>query len=307
MTPAVQIENVTKRFGEHTAVNNLSLTVPANSVYGFIGPNGSGKTTTLRMIMRIYHPDEGRVVVLGEDRLGAANDLVGYLPEDRGLYKSMKVRDVLKFYSELKGHTDCDSDIDDWLERLDLADSAKQKVETLSKGMYQRVQFIAAVIARPKLVLLDEPFSGLDPVNALVLRKAIKDLRTQHGATIIFSTHNMKDAEELCDYIFMIYKGNKVLDGTLKQIQATYPLDTVKVKIEGDELTLRGLPGVIDVKNTGVLTELRIDRNADTQRLLSTLASKARVTHFEVANPTLHDIFIRIARPESNGSETEHA
>src|SRR5262249_53408668 len=173
---AVEIEHVTKTFGNFAAVDDLSLVVPSGTVYGFIGPNGSGKTTTLRMIMRILHPDDGTIRVLGENVLTAANDRVAYLPEERGLYKTMKVREILRFYAELKGHRDCKQDIADWLERMDLSDWADKKVQTLSKGMSQKVQFIATVIARPELVLLDEPFSGLDPVNMDVLREAVLDL-----------------------------------------------------------------------------------------------------------------------------------
>src|SRR4051794_11341618 len=218
---AVLIDHVTKIFGTHTAVNDLSLEVPAGCIYGFIGPNGSGKTTTLRMIMRILHPDRGTIRVLGEERFGAANDRVGYLPEERGLYKQMKVRDVLRFYAELKGCRQSRSRIADWLAKMGLSAWADKKVEALSKGMAQKVQFIATVVAQPELVLLDEPFSGLDPVNMEVLRAAILDLR-RDGATIIFSTHDMAVAERMCDFIFMIYQGNKVLDGTLDAIQAVY-------------------------------------------------------------------------------------
>src|SRR5215813_13130351 len=193
---AVEIDHVTKTFGAHTAVDDLTLAVPTGSIYGFIGPNGSGKTTTLRMIMRILHPDRGTIRVLGETSLGAANDRVTYLPEERGLYKTMKVRDILRFYAELKGFRDSRADVAAWLERLGLAGWAGKKVEALSKGMAQKVQFIAAVIARPELVLLDEPFSGLDPVNAEVFREAVLDLRRQ-GATVIFSTHDMNMAEKM--------------------------------------------------------------------------------------------------------------
>src|SRR5436190_131973 len=205
MPHAVEIEHVTKSFGSFVAVNDLSLQIPENTVYGFIGPNGSGKTTTLRMIMRIYLPDRGRVQVLGDESWHAANDRVGYLPEERGLYKQMKVRDVLKFYAQLKGYRDSKAAIATWLERMNLTAWADKKVEALSKGMSQKVQFIATVIAKPKLVLLDEPFSGLDPVNAEVFREAIVALKKE-GATIIFSTHDMSVAEKMCDFIFMIYK-----------------------------------------------------------------------------------------------------
>src|SRR3954463_7459912 len=225
---AVQIEHVTKTFGQHTAVDDLSLQVPPGTVYGFIGPNGSGKTTTLRMIVRILHPDRGHIRVLGEESFGAANDRVGYLPEERGLYKTMKVRDLLRFYAELKGFRDSRPAIASWLERMGLSDWADKKIQTLSKGMAQKVQFIATVIARPELVLLDEPFSGLDPVNAEVMRDAILDLR-KDGTTVIFSTHDMAVAEKMCDFVFMIYKGKKVLDGTLESIQDAYGEDTLRV------------------------------------------------------------------------------
>src|SRR5882724_7690299 len=200
---AVKIHEVTKTFGPFTAVDHLSLQVPRGTIYGFIGPNGSGKTTTLRMIMHILHPDRGEITVLGEKRHAAANDRVGYLPEERGLYKQMKVRDILRFYAELKGYRDSRTAVLSWLERLGLADWADKRVEALSKGMSQKVQFIAAVIARPELVLLDEPFSGLDPINAEVLREAVLGLR-RDGTTVIFSTHDMSVAEKMCDLIFMI-------------------------------------------------------------------------------------------------------
>jgi ABC-2 type transport system ATP-binding protein len=293
---AVVIEGVTKTFGSHVAVRDLSLQVPKGSIYGFIGPNGSGKTTTLRMIMRILHPDQGRVVVLGDEGHGAASDRVGYLPEERGLYRQMKVRDVLRFYAELKGCRD-NKPIDDWLARMDLSAWADKKVQALSKGMSQKVQFIASVVFRPELVLLDEPFSGLDPVNTDVLREAILKLR-HDGATVIFSTHDMGVAEKMCDYIFMIYKGDKVLDGTLSAIQSTYGTDTVRVRLLGASGDLSDLPGVTHVTDHGQLQELRLSPGAEPQALLGRLLERGEVRHFEVARPTLHDVFVRIARPQ---------
>jgi ABC-2 type transport system ATP-binding protein len=295
---AVQLEYVTKTFGQHTAVSDLSLTVPEGTIYGFIGPNGSGKTTTLRMIMRILHPDSGTITVLGEHSLRAANDRVGYLPEERGLYKKMKVREILRFYAALKGFRDSRAAIDDWLQRMDLTAWADKRVEALSKGMAQKVQFIATVIARPQLILLDEPFSGLDPVNMDIIRDYILDLRRQ-GTTVIFSTHDMPVAEKMCDYIFMIYKGQKVLDGTLTAIQDSYGTDTVRVELEGDGQDLGSLPGVLKVADFGRLQELRLERGADTQQLLTALMGRGRVRHFELGRPSLHDIFVRIAGVES--------
>jgi ABC-2 type transport system ATP-binding protein len=301
---AVEIDQVTKTFGSHAAVDDLSLQVPAGTVYGFIGPNGSGKTTTLRMIMRILHPDRGEITVLGERSLGAANDRVGYLPEERGLYKKMKVRDILRFYAELKGFKNSRAAIGGWLERMGLADWANKKVETLSKGMAQKVQFIATVIARPDLVLLDEPFSGLDPINMDVLRNAVLDIK-RAGATVIFSTHDMAVAENLCDFIFMIYKGRKVLDGTLEAIQDRYGTDTVRVRLEGNGESLEDLPGVVKVTDVGRLKELRLDPQTDAQALLPVLMKRGKVRHFELARPSLHDIFVRIAAPDPE--ENHHA
>jgi len=297
--PAVVIDHVSKWFGSLPAVNDLCLEVPDGSIYGFIGPNGSGKTTTLRMIMRILHPDRGHIRVLGEENLGAANDRVGYLPEERGLYKTMKVRDLLRFYAELKGLRNCKPAIAGWLERLGLADWATKKIETLSKGMAQKVQFIASVIAKPELILLDEPFTGLDPVNLEVLRNAILDLNRQ-GATVIFSTHDMAVAEKMCDFIFMIYKGKKVLDGTLEAIQQAYGTDTVRVRLDGNSSNLVGLPGVANVVDFGHWQELRIQPGSNTNELLSALMARGPVHHFELAHPTLHDIFVRIANPDED-------
>jgi ABC-2 type transport system ATP-binding protein len=299
---AVEIHQVSKSFGTHLAVKELSLEVPAGTVYGFIGPNGSGKTTTLRMIMRILHPDSGEVRVLGETRLGAANDRVGYLPEERGLYKQMKVRDVLRFYADLKGFHDSRSTIDSWLERLGLADWADKRVEALSKGMSQKVQFIATVVAKPELVLLDEPFSGLDPVNAEVLRDAVLDLK-RTGTTVIFSTHDMDVAEKMCDFIFMIYQGQKVLDGTLDSIQDTYGSDTLHACLDGSNGPLGDLPGVLKVTDFGRWQELRLAQGVDTQQILAGLMARGRVRHFELARPSLHDIFVRIARPHQTDKE----
>ena len=297
----VEIQNVTKSFGSFVAVNDLSLAVPQGSIYGFIGPNGSGKTTTLRMIMRIYHPNSGsgNIRVLGMDALSAANDRIGYLPEERGLYKKMKVRDILRFYAELKGCRDFKPRIASWLDRMGLTQWADKRVETLSKGMSQKVQFISAVIADPQLVILDEPFSGLDPVNADVLRQAVLDQR-RSGATVIFSTHDMAVAEKMCDFIFMIYKGNKVLDGTLDSIQAKYGQDTLRVRIDGNGFDPRRISGVQHVNDFGRLQELRIAPGTDTQAVLKELMSKGRVLHFEQTQPSLHDIFVRIAGPQAD-------
>ena len=299
---AVELVNVKKTYGEQVAVDDLSLAVPQGSVYGFIGPNGSGKTTTLRMIMRIIAPDRGTIRVLGDERAahGPANDRIGYLPEERGLYKQMKVREVLRFYAELKGHRPTANEIVSWLDRMGLPDVAEKKVEALSKGMSQKVQFISTIIAKPELVILDEPFSGLDPVNAVVLRDTVLDLK-KNGTTVIFSTHDMAVAERMCDFIFMIYKGKKVLDGTLEKIQNTYGTDVLHVRLESDNgraPSLENLPGVLKVTDFGKWQELRVAQNSDRQQILSELMRRGRVVHFELASPSLQDIFVRIASPD---------
>jgi ABC-2 type transport system ATP-binding protein len=293
---AVEIDKIVKTYGQQTAVDELSLQVPAGSVYGFIGPNGSGKSTTLRMIMRIIAPDRGHIRVLGVETSNAANDRIGYLPEERGLYKKMYVREILIYHAKLKGMQDPGPAVDEWLERLRIADAAKKRVEALSKGMAQKIQFIATVVANPELVILDEPFSGLDPVNMEVVRDAVLDLR-KSGATVIFSTHDMNVAERMCDFIFMIYKGKKVLDGSLNAIRDTYGTDTVKLRTSpGAEIgQLQRLPGVSKVVDFGNVQEVRLDRGADAQNILRYAVTRGAVELFEVAKPSLHDVFVRIA------------
>ena len=217
---AIRLSNVTKRFGVTTAVDDLSLAVPTGSIYGFIGPNGSGKTTTLRMIMHILLPDQGQIEVLGSPDTAAARDRVSYLPEERGLYKRMSIRRLLRYYGRLKSRTidELDPLIDEWLTRLGLAEWADRKIETLSKGMSQKVQFIAAVVSQPSLLILDEPFSGLDPVNAEALKDAVLETR-RRGTTVVFSTHDMSTAEKMCDRIFMFFRGARCSTGPSRRFR----------------------------------------------------------------------------------------
>jgi ABC-2 type transport system ATP-binding protein len=298
---AVELHEITKAFDGRRAVEELTLTVPVGCVYGFIGPNGSGKTTTLRMIMRILHPDSGSVRVFGEERHEAYTERIGYLPEERGLYKTMRVRDLLRFYGRLKNGRDVNREVDRWLERLDLAAWANKRIEQLSKGMSQKVQFISAVVHRPDLVILDEPFTGLDPVNQDVLQAVVLELRA-NGATVIFSTHDMSTAETMCDFICMIHKGRKVLDGTLTAIQDQYGSDTVLLRVGAGAAALHDLPGVEHTTDRGQLQELRLAKGADPQRLLGEVMARGRVLQFELARPSLHDIFVRIAGPAEGES-----
>ena len=299
---AIALTNVTKRFNGTTAVDDLTLTVPEGCIYGFIGPNGSGKTTTLRMIMHILLPDRGEIEVLGSRDTAAARDRVSYLPEERGLYKKMTVRRLLRYYGRLKGRQlpDIDRSAEEWMTRMELSGLLDRHIETLSKGMSQKVQFVAAVIANPSLLILDEPFSGLDPVNAQVLKDAVLEIR-RRGATVVFSTHDMGTAEKMCDRIFMIFRGRKVLDGTLQEIQAQYGADTIRLRTAGGLAALAGMPDVESVNDFGQLQEVRL--KGDAQVFLSRLAERTKVYHFEVAQPSLHDIFVRIAKPQEQGAD----
>jgi ABC-2 type transport system ATP-binding protein len=296
MNEAVVLRGVTKRFNGTVAVNDLSLAVPTGSIYGFIGPNGSGKTTTLRMIMHILLPDEGEIEVLGSQDTSAARDRVSYLPEERGLYKKMTIRRLLRYYARLKGGTrsQIDPAIEEWMQRMELPGLLDRQIETLSKGMSQKVQFIAAVVSNPLLLILDEPFSGLDPVNAQVVKDAVLEMR-RRGATVVFSTHDMSTAERMCDRIFMIFRGRKVLDGSLESIQDQYGVDTVRIRTSAGAAALDGLPEVESVNDFGQLQEVRL--KGDAQAFLSRLAARTAVYHFEVTRPSLQDIFVRIAKP----------
>jgi len=294
----VEIENITKTFGRLTAVNSLSLNVPKGSIYGFIGPNGSGKTTTLRMIMNILYPDSGNIRIFGERMKGSSTDRIGYLPEERGMYKKMKVKDLLKFYGELKSGKKVDAEVDYWLKRLDLADWGQKKIETLSKGMAQKIQFISTIVSGPELIILDEPFTGLDPVNTEVIKDAVLELKDR-GATVIFSTHDMNVAEKMCDFIFMIFKGNKVLNGTLNEIKDRYGSDTLRIRTEGGTAVLNDLAGVEKIADFGREQELRLAEGADFQAVAADIMKRTRVYSYELSSPSLYDIFIRIAGPEA--------
>ncbi|HEV3331284.1 MAG TPA: ATP-binding cassette domain-containing protein [Bryobacteraceae bacterium] len=299
---AVQIHDVTKTFGSLTAVDALTLTVPEGSVYGFIGPNGSGKSTTMRMITNIFRPDRGSIHVFGQEMSSTRSELIGYLPEERGVYRRMQVRTLLEFYGELRGGRNVAREVDGWLEKFDLASRASQKVETLSKGMSQKVQFIAAVVPQPKLLILDEPFTGLDPVSMDLVRASILELR-RRGATVILSTHDMHVAESMCDYIFMIFRGKKVLDGTLAAIQEQYATDTLRITADGGAASLSGIAGVEKVRDLGQAQEIRLARGVDPQQVLHALLARTRVTSFAVTKPSLHDIFVRIAGPAAEEAQ----
>ena len=301
---ALDIQNVRKSFSGHVAVKNLSLQVPRGSVYGLLGPNGAGKTTTIRMILDIIEPDSGTISIFGESSIrGRAGNRIGYLPEERGLYKKMQVRRVLKFLAELKGvrGRDADKRIEMWLQRLSLTGGDKDwgsaRVEELSRGMQQKVQFIGALLHEPELIILDEPFSGLDPMNAQALKDTVVDLRRE-GRTVIFSTHLMENAERLCDAVCIIAHGEKVLDGTVAAVKAEHGGHYVAIALGDDRPSAvteifadRSLVKRIDDSNRTVEIELAPIANA--QLLLRKLIDAgAIVERFELVQPSLHRIFL---------------
>jgi len=292
---AVVLENVCKSFGEVLAVQNLSAEIPSGSIYGFLGPNGAGKTTTIRMIMNILGPDSGRISLLGGLTAGKARNSIGYMPEERGLYRKMTVHGVLMYFGAIKGATayELAGRVPKWLKRLDLARWAGKKVEELSRGMHQKLQFAVTAINDPQLLILDEPFSGLDPLNADLLKGIIIEMQ-QEGKTVIFSTHVMHEAEKLCDSILLINKGRVILDDKLTRIRTQHRSGAVCVELEGDTSFVAGLPMVTRVKSQGERLEITLGKNADTQQLLRALMDRTRVMAFEVKVPSLHEIFVSL-------------
>ena len=289
----IEARDVVKRYGDFTAVNRVSIEVPRGSIYGLLGPNGAGKSTTIRMLLRIMLPDEGSVRVLGADVSALDVDRIGYLPEERGLYKKMKVGDLLVFFAEIKGvaRPEARKRAVSWLERMGLLDRAGRPVEELSKGMQQKVQFIATVIHEPELLILDEPFSGLDPVNANVLKDIILDFH-RRGHTVVFSTHMMDQVEKLCEHICLINKGRVVLSGTLSAVKKQYGHNGVSVKFNGDGSFLKALPEVASFQDNGNELFLRLKDGADPARVLDTARARLEILRYEVAEPSVHDIFI---------------
>jgi ABC-2 type transport system ATP-binding protein len=291
---AIELVGVRKEFGSQVAVAGLDLQVPRGSLFAFIGPNGSGKTTTLRLILRILAPTTGRVIVLGADVAKAADSRTGYLPEERGLYRRMRVRDVLTLFARLKGVRDPAPSVDRWLARLGLTDRAQERLQNLSKGWAQRVQFGVAVVHDPELVILDEPFSGLDPMSSEALRETILELK-RGGTTIVLSTHDMGAAERLCDGVMMIHKGRKVLDGSIDGVKEQHHVATVKLAFFDSTPSLAAVPGVAEVVDYGREQTLVLSPGCDTQVLLRELCERGRLSKFEVSRPSLHEIFVAIA------------
>ncbi len=290
---ALEIEGITKKFGDFYAVNKLSFKIPKGTIYGLLGPNGAGKTTTIRMVMNIIIPDEGSIKVLEQKMDEAMKERIGYLPEDRGLYPKMKVGELLVFLAELKGlrGSQAQKEIDFWLERFDLSDWKAKKVEELSRGMQQKLQFIVTVIHQPELIILDEPFSGLDPVNTKLFKDIMLEMK-EKGGTIVFSTHRMEQVEMICDDICLINKAEMVLEGNLSQIKKQYGKNTVVLDYDGDASFIQNFPGVEKIDDYGKFMEIKLREKSDPQALLQNLVGKIAINKYEIQEPSLNAIFI---------------
>ena len=296
-------ENVSKQFGKFTALNDVSLAIPRGSIFGLLGPNGAGKTTFIRIINQITMPDEGKVYLDGQALKPQDIQHIGYLPEERGLYKSMKVGEQALYLAQLKGlsKNEARERLKYWFDRLQIQDWWGKKIQELSKGMAQKVQFVVTVLHRPKLLIFDEPFSGFDPVNANLIKDEILQLR-EEGATIVFSTHRMESVEEMCDYMALIHRGNKLLDGEVNEIKRRYKSNTFEVGLlsQNPEMLRKELEKNFRISQTDFKSihddlklQIQIDGNASPNELLSFLTSRAEVNHFVEVIPSVNDIFIK--------------
>ena len=312
----LELESVTKRFGDFTAVRDVSLKIPRGSIYGFLGPNGAGKTTTIRMVFDIIKPTSGRIAILGASSALAVRSRIGYLPEEKGLYKSMTAAATVAYFASLKGLTRkaAKTRAYELLERYGLGKFADDKIQGLSNGMSQKVQVLCAVAHEPEFVILDEPFSGLDPVNQQVLEELIRDL-ARRGATVVFSTHVMQHAERLCDHLLLIVKGRKVFDGTVAGAKATIPR-RVLISTEGSVDSLKTLDGVVEIKPLGESPaagrardwEIRLREHASAQAILEKCFERGIVLRrFDHSEPSLHDAFVALVGAEASSDASVDA
>ena len=290
---ALVTEALGKDFGDFVAVNDLSLEVPSGSIFGLLGPNGSGKTTTIRTTLGIYVPDRGKVRLLGSPDPRSLRHRVGYLPEERGLYPKMIVKEQLAFLGAIRGlsMSEANKRADSWLERLELADRAESMTNEFSKGMQQKVQFAAAVIHEPDLVVLDEPFTGLDPVNTRLLKELILEQQSR-GCTVVLSSHRMDQVEAMCESIGLIHRGQLVVNGKIADIKASYGHNTLAIEYAGDPAKLGGIKGIRQVNDSGRAARLQMENGADPQAIVRALLEQVELRAFRVEEPSVEDIFL---------------
>jgi ABC-2 type transport system ATP-binding protein len=291
--PVVELTGVNKAYEGKVAVRNLNLSIDAGQMFGLLGPNGAGKTSSIRMMMGITMPDSGRIDLFGKPFERTSLERVGYLPEERGLYKKMKVLDQLVFFGQLHGldALEARKRATDWAKRMEIAGSLDKKTEELSKGMQQKIQFIGSVLHDPRLIVMDEPFSGLDPVNAALLEKTLLELK-DCGSAILFSTHRMDQVEKLCDEICLINNGEAVLAGRVREIKSRYQRNRIIVEFEGNANFLQSAE-IAEAKNYSGHAEIRLNEHGDAQKLLHEASSMATIYRFELVEPSLEEIFIR--------------
>ena len=307
---ALIIRNVSKRYSNHTALDQVSITIPEQTIYGLLGPNGAGKTTLIRIINQIINSDEGEVLIYGEKLSSRHIEIIGYLPEERGLYKKMKVGDQLLYLAQLKGLSRHDAliKIKEWLDKFDIRDWWHKKVEDLSKGMAQKVQFISTVLHEPKLIILDEPFSGFDPVNAQLITEKILELK-KNGSTIIFSTHRMETVESLCDHIALINKSKKILEGPKKQVKDQYRSNTFLVDHRGNSFTLPSHYELVKqelVEENLFTSTIKADKEIKGNQLIREMIDITDVYSFQEKIPTMADIFISLVKGEGDETLKKH-
>lgn len=290
---SLQLENVTKRFGSFTAVNNLTLSIPEKAMFGFLGANGAGKTTTFRMILGLLTANEGTITWNQREINDAASAFIGYLPEERGLYPKLKVKDQLIYLARLRGmdKQEAAKELSKWLERFHIPAYENKRVEELSKGNQQKIQFIAAVLHKPTLLILDEPFSGLDPVNVEMLKSAVLDLK-ENGSTIVFSSHRMEHVEEMCESLCIMHHGQPVVHGSLREVKSAFGKKNVVIHGDMDLQFLEHFQGVLDWKKTTEGVKLQIENEETAQAILNQIAGKGFIRKFELEEPSLNDIFI---------------
>lgn len=290
---SLQLENVTKRFGSFTAVNNLTLSIPEKAMFGFLGANGAGKTTTFRMILGLLTANEGRITWNQREINDAASAFIGYLPEERGLYPKLKVKDQLIYLARLRGmdKQEAAKELSKWLDRFHIPAYENKRVEELSKGNQQKIQFIAAVLHKPTLLILDEPFSGLDPVNVEMLKSAVLDLK-ENGSTIVFSSHRMEHVEEMCESLCIMHHGQPVVHGSLREVKSAFGKKNVVIHADMDLQFLEQFHGVFNWKKTTEGVKLQIENEETAQAILNQIAGKGFIRKFELEEPSLNDIFI---------------
>lgn len=297
----LEVENINKSFGQFKAVQDVSFSIQEGVIFGLLGPNGAGKTTTIRMIMNIIIQDSGRIAILGNSDVKHSTRFIGYLPEERGMYRKMKVDKLLYFQAKLKSMAkeDAGKAIDLWLDRVGLSDWKKKKIEELSKGMQQKIQFISTVLHQPKLLILDEPFGGLDPINQNLIKEILLDLKAR-GTTIIFSTHVMESAEKLCEEIFLINQGQKVLYGRLHDIKQGLGKHNIYIEYDGDDAFLKS-DQIQKYDNYGNAVEIQLKADGNAQKILKDAMQAATIRKFEIKEPSLNEIFIESVQAADTG------